>query len=59
MLTKRSNFANAARGNQILLKIWRRGGGLAGTLYLSVDNTNGWEIGRWFFITGKILTKSP
>ena len=28
-----------ARGNQILLKIWRRGGGLAGTLYLSVDNT--------------------
>ncbi|MGA9451497.1 MAG: DegQ family serine endoprotease [Verrucomicrobiia bacterium] len=28
-----------ARGNQILLKIWRRGDGLAGTLYLSVDNT--------------------
>jgi serine protease Do len=28
-----------ARGKWILLKIWRRGGGLAGTLYLSVDNT--------------------
>ena len=28
-----------ARGNQILLKIWRRGDGLAGTRYLSVDNT--------------------
>jgi len=28
-----------ARGNQILLKIWRHGGGSAGTLYLSVDNT--------------------
>ena len=28
-----------ARGNQILLKIWRRQGDLAGTCYLSVDNT--------------------
>jgi serine protease Do len=27
-----------ARGNQILLKIWRREGGFAGTSYLSVDN---------------------
>jgi serine protease Do len=28
-----------AKGSQILLKIWRREGGLAGTRYLSVDNT--------------------
>jgi serine protease Do len=28
-----------AKGNQILLKIWRREGNLAGTRYLSVDNT--------------------
>ncbi|MGA3143344.1 MAG: DegQ family serine endoprotease [Verrucomicrobiota bacterium] len=28
-----------ARGDQILLKIWRRQGDLAGTCYLSVDNT--------------------
>ena len=28
-----------ARGNQILLKIWRRQGDLAGTCYLSVANT--------------------
>jgi len=28
-----------AKGNQILLKIWRREGGLAGTRYLSVDNS--------------------
>ena len=28
-----------AKGDQILLKIWRRQGTLAGTCYLSVDNT--------------------
>jgi len=28
-----------ARGDQILLKIWRRQGDIAGTCYLSVDNT--------------------
>jgi serine protease Do len=28
-----------AKGDQILLKVWRRGGGFAGTTYLSVDNT--------------------
>lgn len=28
-----------ARGDQILLKIWRREGNIAGTCYLSVDNT--------------------
>jgi serine protease Do len=28
-----------ARGDQILLKVWRRQGDLAGTCYLSVDNT--------------------
>jgi serine protease Do len=28
-----------AKGDQILLKIWRRQGNLAGTYYLSVDNT--------------------
>jgi S1-C subfamily serine protease len=27
-----------AKGDQILLKIWRRQGTLAGTCYLSVDN---------------------
>ena len=35
---KAVELCKRARGNQILLKIWRRGGGLAGTLYLSVDN---------------------
>jgi serine protease Do len=28
-----------AKGDQILLKVWRRNGGFAGTTYLSVDNT--------------------
>jgi serine protease Do len=28
-----------AKGDQILLKVWRRGGEIAGTTYLSVDNT--------------------
>jgi serine protease Do len=28
-----------AKGDQILLKVWRRGGVFAGTTYLSVDNT--------------------
>jgi hypothetical protein len=28
-----------AKGDQILLKIWRRQDNLAGTYYLSVDNT--------------------
>jgi C-terminal processing protease CtpA/Prc len=28
-----------AKGDQILLKIWRRQGDLAGTQFLSVDNT--------------------
>jgi len=28
-----------ARSDRILLKVWRRAGGLAGTLFLSVDNT--------------------
>ena len=32
-------LCSQAKGKQILLKVWRRGGGLAGTLYLSVDNT--------------------
>jgi serine protease Do len=30
---------NQAKGNRILLQIWRRTGDLGGTLYLSVDNT--------------------
>ncbi len=28
-----------AKGNNILLKVWRRSGDFAGTTYLSVDNT--------------------
>jgi C-terminal processing protease CtpA/Prc len=36
---KAVELCKQARGNQILLKIWRREGGLAGTRYLSVDNT--------------------
>jgi serine protease Do len=36
---KAVELCKQAKGNQILLKIWRRGGGLSGTLYLSVDNT--------------------
>ena len=28
-----------AKGDQILLKVWRRDGNLSGTRYLSVDNT--------------------
>jgi len=28
-----------AKGDQILVKIWRRNGDMAGTRYLSVDNT--------------------
>ena len=33
-------LCTGAKGDQILLKIWRRDGDLAGTRYLSVDNTN-------------------
>ncbi len=32
-------LCSQANGKQILLKVWRRGGGIAGTLYLSLDNT--------------------
>jgi serine protease Do len=32
------NLGRQAKGDQILLKIWRRQGNLAGTCYLSVDN---------------------
>ncbi len=32
-------LCKAARGEHILVKIWRRNGGFAGTRYLSVDNT--------------------
>jgi len=32
-------LCSQAKGKQILLKVWRRGGGVAGTLYLSLDNT--------------------
>jgi len=32
-------LGKAARGEQILVKIWRRNGDFAGTRYLSVDNT--------------------
>jgi serine protease Do len=32
-------LGNDAKGDQILLKIWRRNGDLGGTQYLSVDNT--------------------
>ncbi len=30
-----------AKGDQILLKVWHRNGDMAGTHYLSVDNTKG------------------
>jgi serine protease Do len=33
------NLCKQAKGDQILLKIWRRNGDVAGTSYLSVDNT--------------------
>jgi serine protease Do len=33
------HLAEKAKGDQILLKIWRREGNFAGTSYLSVDNT--------------------
>ena len=33
------NLRTRAKGDQILLKIWRRDGNFAGTRYLSVDNT--------------------
>jgi serine protease Do len=33
------NLCKQAKGDQILLKIWRRSGDMAGTRYLSVDNT--------------------
>jgi serine protease Do len=33
------NLCKQARGDQILVKIWRRNGDMAGTSYLSVDNT--------------------
>lgn len=32
-------LCKAARGEQILVKVWRRAGNFAGTRYLSVDNT--------------------
>jgi serine protease Do len=32
-------FCKAAKGEQILVKVWRRFGEFAGTRYLSVDNT--------------------
>ena len=32
-------LCKAAKGDQILVKIWRRIGDFAGTRYLSVDNT--------------------
>jgi serine protease Do len=32
-------LCKAARGEHILVKIWRRNGDFAGTRYLSVDNT--------------------
>jgi serine protease Do len=32
-------LCKAAKGDQILLKVWRRFGNMAGTRYLSVDNT--------------------
>jgi serine protease Do len=32
-------LCTTAKGDQILLKIWRRNGDVGGTLYLSVDNT--------------------
>ena len=33
------NLCKQARGDQILVKIWRRNGDMGGTRYLSVDNT--------------------
>ncbi len=33
------DLCKAAKGNEILIKIWRRAGDFAGTRYLSVDNT--------------------
>jgi len=33
------NLCSDAKGKRILLKIWRREGGLSGTRFLSVDNT--------------------
>jgi serine protease Do len=33
------NLCKQAKGDQILLKVWRRNGGMGGTRYLSVDNT--------------------
>jgi serine protease Do len=33
------DLCKAAKGNEILVKIWRRAGDFAGTRYLSVDNT--------------------
>ncbi len=33
------NLCTKAKGDRILLKIWRRNGDMGGTLYLSVDNT--------------------
>ncbi len=33
------DLCKSAKGNEILLKIWRRMGDMAGTRYLSVDNT--------------------
>jgi serine protease Do len=34
-----ATLGRQAKGDQILLKIWRRQDNLAGTYYLSVDNT--------------------
>jgi serine protease Do len=33
------NLCKEAKGDQILVKVWRRNGDMAGTRYLSVDNT--------------------
>ncbi|HEY1718515.1 MAG TPA: PDZ domain-containing protein, partial [Verrucomicrobiae bacterium] len=32
------DFCRKAKGDQILLQVWRRDGDLAGTRYISVDN---------------------
>ena len=32
-------LCKAAKGDQILVKVWRRNGDFAGTLFLNVDNT--------------------
>jgi serine protease Do len=32
-------LCKAAKGDQILVKVWRRNGDMAGTRFLSVDNT--------------------